>query len=136
MYSDVPQVSDILFVNAMQKVPLYNNVPQRGAMLFPTTEFFYVSGLTFVNYVDGAPLSTCVPLGCVCSWIGGAPLSDGNGMGFSGLNAVTQRVERLRFINSPQRIFWDTRDVIIDLDGSLTGASRPHFLTSFKYTYS
>ena len=126
MYSDVPQVVDTLFVNAMQKVPLYNNVPQRGAMLFPTTEFFYVSGLTFVNYVDGAPLSTCVAYGCTCGWVGGEPLQSDGWL----YHGMTQRVERLRFINSPQRIFWDRSDVIIDLDGSLTGASLPTSLST------
>ena len=92
-------------------------------MLFPITEFFYVSGLTFVNYVDGAPLSVCVTYGCTCGWVGGAPLqSDG-----VYVHGVTQRTERLRFINSPQRIFWDRSDVIIDLDGSLTGKILTHF---------
>ena len=109
-------------MGAMQKIPAYNSAPQKGAMLFPITEFFYVSGLTFVNYVDGAPLSTCVAVGCTCQWVGGAPLQS-DGVHFVG---VTQRVEGLRFINSPQRIFWDRSDVIIDLDGSLTGAPQSH----------
>ena len=117
VYSNVPQVKDTLFVNAMQKVPLYNNVPQKGAMLFPTSEYFYASGLTFVNYADGATLSSCQAFGCTCGWVGGAPLQS-DGRFYSG---VTQRTDRLRFINSPQRIFWDRSDIIIDLDGSLTG---------------
>ena len=112
----------------MQKIPLYNSAPQKAALLFPTTEFFYVSGLTFVNYVDGAPLSTCVRSGCVCGWGGGAPLRSDT----VDYHGVTQRVEGLRFINSPQRIFWDRSDVIIDLDGSLTGAPLSHSNHSYR----
>ena len=109
----------------MQKMPLYSNNPRNGALLFPTTEFFYVSGLTFVNYVDGAILSSCVAIACTCIWRGGEPLQ-ADGRYYHG---VTQRTERLRFINSPQRIFWDRSDIIIDLDGSLTGTIFPYLVT-------
>jgi hypothetical protein len=124
-YGTTPQMIDNLFVHQMDPTAV---IKPHGGMLFPQNEFFYASGLTFVNYPEGSgAMSSCQASGCTCGWVGGTPRQGDNQfrLGF------TQRTERLRFFNSDRRIFWDRTDIMHDLDGTLTGA-RDQYLTAYQ----
>jgi hypothetical protein len=127
VFTTRPQLTNSLFVATLD--PIKNPAPMVGAVLFPQNEYFYASGLTFVDYVQGAPLSSCVAFGCVCGWQGGAPFQSD----VMNYNGFTQRVDRLRFINSPYRAFWDRTDVMVDLDGSLSGAPMQYVSAYSKF---
>jgi hypothetical protein len=88
-----PQVKEALFVGSL-RTP-HSPSTARVAMAPPNNEYFYMSGLTFVNYTKGFPLSPCLFAGCVCQ-PGKVPLSNFLKQGF------TYRTDRLRFVNSPQ----------------------------------
>jgi hypothetical protein len=108
---------------------------QVGGVLFPLNEFFYASGLTFVDYVLGAPFSSCIPFGCTCGWIGidGSPVKVPYTSDFMYANGYTQRVEKLQFINSPHRAFWERTDIMIDLDGTLSGKPMQYVTAYSKF---
>ena len=75
-------------------------------------EYFYVSGLTVINYFTSAPLHGCFETTC------------------------TMRYERIRWFNSSRRTFsYDGQSGIFwDMDGTLTGY--PNGFVSLNYEYN
>jgi len=115
-----PQIKDTLLVATMDNVARPS--PRKGALLVPESEFLYISGATFVNYGDTGALNHCAGFGtnpCVCSWSRTTPLvSD-----FHHPHSFTARVDRLRFVNTTLRVWFERTQQYWDLDGSLSGST-------------
>jgi hypothetical protein len=113
-----PQIKDTLLVATMDKIARPS--PRKGALLVPESEFLYISGVTFVNYGDTGALNHCDGFGlnpCFCSWSRTIPLATD----FYHPHSFTARVDRLRFVNTTLRVWFERTQQYWDLDGSLSG---------------
>jgi hypothetical protein len=116
-----PQIKDTLFVASMDIVSRPS--PRKGALLVPEAEFFYISGVTFVNYGDTGVLNHCKGVGggladidpCFCTWSRTTPLSSDALYPHS----FTVRVDRLRFVNTTLRVWFERTQQYWDLDGTV-----------------
>jgi hypothetical protein len=125
-----PQIKDTLFVATMDNVARPS--PRKGALLVPESEFLYISGVTFVNYGDTGALNHCAGFGvnpCVCSWSRTTPLASD----FHHPHSFTARVDRLRFVNTTLRVWFERTQQYWDLDGSLSGSANSSVLPYRPY---
>lgn len=118
-YSARPQLKDNLFVAYLDGASAPTTGGFRGGLLMPEIEFGYASGATFVNYGSTGAITSCKNLGCVCIFQRSTPL----GADAIDPRAHSFRFERVGFINTTTRVNWDRSDILMDLDGSLTGAA-------------
>jgi hypothetical protein len=115
-----PHVKDALLVNTIDPVgrPAWN----KRAIYAPQSEYFFVSGATFVNYANHGAIAGCN----MCNDIYGA---------FCAQGGYTVRFEKLSFVNSNVRTFWTApqkNDIFWDLDGTLSGGVANSHVTPYK----
>ncbi|CEM30506.1 unnamed protein product [Vitrella brassicaformis CCMP3155] len=84
--------------------------------LMPQKEFWNMEDGTFVNYGDNWALKPC--MSC---------LSDTN----MAQGAFTYRFKNMKFHNSSRRVEWTLKDILWDLDGSLTDKGPDSFATPY-----
>lgn len=115
-----PHVKDALLVNTIDPIsrPAWN---KRG-IYAPQSEYFFISGATFVNYANHGAIAGCN----MCNDIYGP---------FCAQGGYTVRFEKIKFFNSNVRTFWTApqrNDIFWDLDGSLSGSVANSHITPYK----
>ncbi len=130
LFSWRPQIKGMLLVATMDNVARPS--PRKGALLVPESEFFYISGVTFVNFGDTGALNHCYGFGttpCFCFWSRTTPfVADALHP-----HAFTIRVDRLRFVNTTLRVWFERTEQYWDLDGSLSGLANSSVIPYKSY---
>ena len=110
-----PNVRDALMVGTRDPARAPRGAGKQ-ALTAPQSEYYFVSGLTAVNYGAAGAIAGCAG----CDNVGGE---------FEAQGAYTVRFERMRFVNSSVRTFWTPpvrNDIFWDLDGSFSGSGAPN----------